>query len=171
MGFHVQGVDSKQSGFGKIALTRAFVLSVLLILVVSAGAKLLSALFPLSAQTSIDGLFGFQARTMWWVGGLVDIVFALALCAVRHYRIHLIIWMGALFVWYHLAILQLDSAMACPCFGNAALWMGLSERQLSNISFFLAAYMLFGGLALWLSILKNPQDFERAGTEPVPGEQ
>lgn len=118
-------------------------------LIVACGAKLLSSFLELPIQNSKDPLFGLPMRTMWRLGCLLDFGILLTLWKVKKTRHCVITWIGALFLAYHLAIKNMGLPAPCPCLGDALIWTGLSEDQLSAIAFIFAAYMFFAGLSLW----------------------
>ncbi|MBF8296157.1 MAG: hypothetical protein HW389_2702 [Bacteroidetes bacterium] len=134
---------------GFVIASRIYWISVVIFLFAASLAKLLSSFLDLPIQAKDDPLFGLSQRSMWRIGFVLDLVFVGMLCAAENLRNQIIAWIGALFLSYHAMIWLMQLPTVCPCLGNAAAWLGLTESAVGKLSRGFSVYMLLGGVWLW----------------------
>lgn len=135
----------------KNAMGKIFLLSIAVILSLTASAKLLSAFGDTKILDLPDPLWGLSNRRLLFAAAVVE--FASVLCFFGRVRVEwkylLSAWLGANFILYRLAIMILTPGKLCPCLGSASERLHLSEATTNYLLSAFSLYMFFAGLAFY----------------------
>jgi len=129
-------------GFLLSAAVLLFVTSVMKLLSIGSGPRLLLAPDPL-----------LRIRLSWLMleESALEVAVAVFLVskADRGLRLLAAFWLGALFCGYHLALAILDPHAYCPCLGTLYGRLGIKPITADRVAKLLSLYFLAGPLFMW----------------------
>ena len=129
--------------------TQQFVMSVGVLFLLSASAKLISASGNVAILKAIDPLLGVSFRTTLIAVGVCEILLAIhfLIWATRPVNANIIFVVSLLFGAYRLfSVFQ--GGEPCPCLGTITNWMPISDLTVTRISFGLFSYIFLGSLSI-----------------------
>ncbi|HEX5398267.1 MAG TPA: hypothetical protein VFY06_04390 [Verrucomicrobiae bacterium] len=150
---------SKQDDVG-IRLIRIFLFSAGVVLMVTAVAKLGSALGRERILGKYDPLFAVSYRTLFILAGILEMAASLGCLFVKSVvtRLGLVAWLATMFVIYRFSLNWIGYVRPCPCLGSLTAAIHLSPQVADTVLKGVLAYLLLGGygglLWLWLQIKK-----------------
>jgi hypothetical protein len=149
-------------------LGRIFLLSVGVLLLFTAGAKLWSALGDAKILDFPDPLWGVSNRRLLVATAAIEI--GSALCLFTPIRLEtkylLSAWLGANFILYRIALAVFNPGKPCPCLGGASEMLHLSEATTNYLLSAMASYLFLVGLGLYFwqarSLSRAPNSCRRS---------
>jgi hypothetical protein len=130
-----------------------FILTAGVILAITGGAKIWSALGTSKFLAAVDPILGLKFGQLLLAVGLAEIAVALVCCFSRRQTLALglIAWLATNFLVYRVGLWWMDWKRPCGCLGNLTDALHLSPQAAENIMKVLLAYLLIGsyGLVVW----------------------
>jgi hypothetical protein len=126
---------------------RQFLDTVFWLLLVTAAAKVVSALEGIRLLARFDPLLPLSVRETLLLAAALELSCAAVVRVVRLTGISclLVACLGAQFILYHVAVHMTGMPGPCPCLGSLAAWTGMSDRTARVIVLAIAIYLLLGG--------------------------
>ena len=130
----------------------AFVISVGVILAITALAKLISAYGAAQILDTPDPLIPISYRQLLWAGvALESIILAILVLGTRiRTKLGAIAWLSAVFAVYRGGVWLTATSAFCPCLGTITGALRLSPKTADMIMLGILCYMLAGSLLLLL---------------------
>lgn len=142
--------------------TALFTKSTSIILLFSAGAKLIGFLRVGLAPYSTDPvLFFLTHNQVLFAACLFELTVALAALFYpsRVVQLYAINWLSIVLLSYRLGLrLTASSFMSCSCLGDAYLWLRIAPEQLDILMLLLLAYMAIASGTLLLAMLSKDSE-------------
>ena len=172
MGVMINNIDQSLRRINELGrhylwpLSRGFIVSAVVILVVTGAAKVLSSLGHVKALDQVDPVFGAPLRALLALTGIAEIMIA-GYC-FRSPRVRLsaglLAWFSSLLLLYRISLLALGWRQPCSCLGSLTEVLHLSPDTADLIMKWVLAYLLvgsFGLLLLWSrSVGESPHIYE-----------
>jgi hypothetical protein len=136
-----------------MSLKRKFILSCILILLVTGTAKIWSAFGQAKILELSDPVFGVRFGHLFLSVGLLEIAAAMfCFFVVREVTgLVIIIWLGSCFLVYRAALHWVGWGSHCPCLGTLSDALKISPHVADLIMVVLLSYMVSG--SFWLLVL------------------
>lgn len=135
----------------KLRLKTAFLVSAAFILLLSGGAKLLSATQRQLVLGVTDPVFPFlKVRQVFAIAGALELCMVpiLVWYGTPKVRVLLLLWLSTLFWAYRFGLWVNRFELPCPCLGNTSDWLGVSPTAVHRISVLILIYFTVGSFAL-----------------------
>ena len=122
--------------------------SVVIILLVTAAAKFVSAAGSNPILALPDDLLGISTRSVLVIGGALELLVIIALAIVRSElaKLSVIAWLGSIFAFYRLGKSILPSQSYCPCLGTITQQLGIAEPLAERLMLGVFAYLFIGSV-------------------------
>jgi hypothetical protein len=146
----------------KLKVFRGFMVSVGMLLLTTAAAKLVSAGGNARILQFPDPIFAIPFRQVFWVVGGLELVVALICLFSNRARLQagLVAWLATSFVIYRLALNLSGYHSPCHCLGNLTDALHISPQAADTAMKIVLAYLLIGSYAtlfwLWRQKRKPP---------------
>jgi len=127
-------------------LTRLFVFSAVILLLITGVAKLISAFGTAYVLQSPEPITGFSFRAFFLVTGTIEIIAALfcLLTKQAQTRIRLVALLATNFMVYRIAVYWTGYHLPCPCLGDLAGALRISASTADLIMKCVLAYLIIG---------------------------
>jgi hypothetical protein len=125
-----------------------FIASAAVILLVTGGAKIISALSGGRVLESFDPIFGVTLRELFWLVGAVEVAVAfVCLANVRaNLKSGLLLWITSLFVMYRAGLFWVGDPEFCGCLGTLTGSLRISPAAAASSMKIALAYLFIGSL-------------------------
>jgi hypothetical protein len=132
--------------------------SAIIVLSVTALAKLISSTGQAQLLALPDPLFGLAHRDMLIGAGLLEIGIVVALLARIHPRIKhlLLLWLSTCFLIYRISFRLINPGKPCPCLGSLTEKLPLSQSAIDTLLVGIVLFLLFGSLSMLLTLGRQP---------------
>jgi hypothetical protein len=150
----------------------AFLTFAFFLLCVTGSAKVISAFGVEPVLNTADPLLRVPLKYTYLASGLLELSVAtiVLLCGPVLPRLCVVAWLSSNFAIYHLLWWRLNIREPCPCLGQVAKWLSVSNEQLQMVAKGITAYLLIGAVSLIvLSLTKRRRELATAGTPGVYG--
>jgi len=140
-------------------MRRLFIRSAGGLLLVTALAKLVSALGTAQILQSADPIFQMSFRHVFWIAGAIELAVALVCLLGRNILLQsaLLAWLATDFFLYRLGLVLTDYHRPCPCLGNLTDALHISPGIADNSMKVALAYIVIGSyLTLFYSWHRRP---------------
>jgi hypothetical protein len=133
--------------------------SAIVILVVTASAKLFSASGSAPLLDYPDPLFGLANRHLMILVGLIELGVAVGLLsALDIRRKHLLLaWLSTSFLVYRLAFYVLNPDKSCPCLGTLGEKLRLGQTTTNALLWSTVLYLLIGSVCCLAARVRSPE--------------
>lgn len=134
------------------AWTRRFVGSVVVLMIIAAGAKLVGAGGAAPLLSLVDPVFGLPNGLLMQITALVEFALAGLLLYWGAGRLSLlgVLWFASSVLVYRVASSFLAPGRPCPCLGSLTERLHLSPQSANALLYSIVFYMLIGATAgLW----------------------
>jgi hypothetical protein len=138
----------------KSVILRIFLYSAGVLLLVTALAKIVSALGSARVLQNPEPILGVPFRTVFWIVGALEFMVALVCFFGRRLTVQagLVAWLATNFVVYRLGLLWIGYHKPCGCLGNLTDALHVSPQTVDTAMKIILAYLLVGsyGALYWL---------------------
>ena len=136
-----------------------FIYSAGVILMITAGAKLVSSEGSAHILRSVDPLLQISFQHLFWLVGTLELAVALVCFLGRHpaWQAGLIAWLASTFLIYRLGLSWVGYQKPCSCLGNLTDALHLSPRIANTFMEIVLGYLLIGSYfsLLWIWMEKR----------------
>jgi len=134
-------------------MKKAFIVSVCLILLATASAKLFTAVGHVPMLEQKDPVFFVLNRHLLIGVALIELVAMLLVVVLKNeiHRYAIIVLLGGNFMLYRAALAAAGGGASCPCLGNMVAWTHVNPNVVNFVLWGIAIYIFLGGcLALYM---------------------
>ena len=131
---------------------KSFYISVVILLLITALAKLVSGFGSAGILNTNDSLWPIKMRYLLLLTAAIELLVILCVLFSKQALVKscAVVCIGCQFLLYRGALFLLGDSHPCPCLGTITGWLKVSPQAASQITLYIALYIAIGGAIIFI---------------------